>query len=104
MSSFVCSCGLPYYLLKDPGLYDVHDPNDEVSTWWLDIKVFKKSGELWFINPDNNKTSAIKGMHGWFFRKKTCHHEWKKTGSDFLLVRCECEKCGEHFDDYGFTS
>ena len=60
----------PYWMLKDAGIYDVQSSSDDANEWWIDIEVFMDKGKLWFINPYNDKLVAVKGMHGWLFRRR----------------------------------
>ena len=60
----------PYWMLKDAGIYDVQSSSDNANEWWIDIEVFMDKGKLWFINPYNDKLVAVKGMHGWLFRRR----------------------------------
>jgi len=60
---------IPYWMLTDPGIYDVRSSSDNSDEWWIDIDVFLYNKLLWFINPQNNCVVAVKGMHGWLFRR-----------------------------------
>jgi len=62
------SLPIPNQLLRNAGVYDVKSSCDNTDEWWLNIEVFVDKGTLRFINPNNNKLAAVKGMHGWIFR------------------------------------
>jgi hypothetical protein len=60
---------IPYWMMKETGVYDVRSSGNKNLDWWKNINVVMKNGMLWFINPENNKLSPVKGMPGWEFRK-----------------------------------
>ena len=55
--------------VKREGLYDVSD-TAFLYEWWPDCVVYLRNGQLRMKHPEKNVELSLKGIKGWYFKKK----------------------------------
>ena len=69
-SKIYSSPRLPYWQVKEPGVYDAWEAG-VTEYYWGDIAVYEKGGMLRFAHPEKKGVECVvKGMHGWLFRRR----------------------------------